>query len=200
MMRNMRFFTLTILSLLMGIGNCVGQAQPPALASQSPEQGHATVYVYRLDDGLVVSNVFLWFKKTRPVYFSERLGDGVKRKHRKIAALRNKQYFMLRLPAGKYVFDTRMMWGNFELDVVAGGEYYLWVDQGNYCTTEDPMMMMGTTNCETRSASINSVPPERWGKAMSVLEPIRSGDVKDRKLVIIPPGPPSNLGLHPTAK
>ncbi len=195
----MKFFTLTILFLLMCSGKCLGQEQPLAPASQLPEQGHATVYVYRLDHGLVVSNVFLWFKKTRPVYFSERSDNEPKRKNRKIAALRNKQFFMMRLPAGKYVFDTRMMWGHLELEVVAGGEYYLWVDQGYNCPTEDPSMM-GTTNCEGRSASVSSVPPEQWEKDKSVLQPIRSGDVKDRKLVIIPAGQASKIGIDPTAK
>jgi hypothetical protein len=149
------------------------------------------VYVYRLDDGVVVTNFFFWFRKTRPVYFSERLGAGLKRKNREIAALRNKQFFMVRLPPGKYILDTRSMWGHLEIDVVAGGEYYLWVEQGNDCPSEDPNMI-GSSTCDSRNASIVSVSPERWGKDMSVLEPIRSGDVKDRSLVIIPPGPPSN--------
>jgi hypothetical protein len=182
----------------MCTGSSVGQERPPAPASQLPEQGRATVYVYRLDEGVIVANLFLWFRKTRPVYFSERSGAGLKRKNRKIAALRNKQYFMLRLPPGKYVFDTRSMRGHLEMDVVAGGEYYLRVDQGNDCPSEDPNMI-GPPTCEDRNASIESVPPERWGRDMPMLKPISSGGVKDRGLVIIPPGQPSDNGMHPTA-
>ncbi len=198
-MRNVRSFTLLTLSLLMCIGSSVGQEHPPAPASQLPEQCLATVYVYRLDEGVVAANLFLWFKKTRPVYFSERLSAGLKRKNRKIAALRNKQYFMLRLPPGKYIFDTRLMWGHAELDVAAGGEYYLRLDQGNDCPSEYPGMI-GPPTCEDRSASIEGVSPERWAKDMATLRPIKSGDVKDRGLVIIPSGTPSNNGMQRTRK
>src|SRR5215208_6668216 len=124
-MLNARPFTLLIPSLLMCIGSSVGQEHLPAPASQLPGQSLATVYVYRLDEGVVVGNLFFWFRKTRPVYFSERLSAGLNRENRKLAALRNKQYFMLRLPPGKYIFDTRLMRGHVELDAAAGGEYYL---------------------------------------------------------------------------
>ena len=198
-MRNVRPFTLLILSLLICIGSSVGQEHPPAPAPQLPEQSPATVYVYRLDEGVVVANLFLWFRKTRPVYFSERLTGGFKRKNRKIAALRNKQYFMLRLPPGKYIFDTRLMWGHAELDVAAGGEYYLRLDQGNDCGSEEPGRI-GPPTCEDRSASIERVSPERWAKDMTMLRPIKRGDVKDRGLVIIPPDMPSNNSLNLTPR
>ena len=194
----MKFFNLLILSLLMCIGSGVGQEHPPAPVSKLPEQGFATVYVYRLDEGNVVTNLFLWFKKTRSVSLSEQSSARHKQKSRKIAALRNKQYFMLQLPSGKYIFDTQSMWGNLKIDVVAGGEYYLRVDQGNDCPSEDPTMI-GASTCESRNASITSVPPERWVNDSPVLQPIRSGDVKDRKLVIVPPGSPFNNSLQRTA-
>lgn len=189
-MKHIRFFTLTALALVMCVGNCFGQEQTTAPAAQAPQQDYATIYIYRHDYGLVASSVFLFFKKTRAVYFREGPAKP-KQKNRKIAALRNKQYFVMHLPAGKYVFDTRMMWGNLELDVVAGREYYLWVDQGHSCPSEDPMMS-GPSMCESRSASISSVPLEQWEKENDELKPIKKGDVKDRKLVIIPSGPPPN--------
>jgi hypothetical protein len=196
-MRNVSPFTLLILCLLMRIWSSVGQGRPPVPAPQLPGQGLATVYVYRLDEGVVVTNLFLWYRKTRPVYFSEQPSAGLKRKNRKIAELRDKQYFMLRLPPGKYIFDTRSMRGHLEMDVVAGGEYYLWVDQGNDCADDEGDIPTAVANpCESRNASIVSVPPERWREAMSKLKPIRSGDVRDRRLVIIPPGLQSNNSFN----
>jgi hypothetical protein len=186
-MRNVTFFALLMLSFLICTGSIVGQERTTAPASQLPQQGLATVYVYRLDEDGVVTNFFFWFRKTRPVYFSERPG-GLKRKNREIAALRNKQYFMMRLRPGKYIFDTRSMWRHLELEVVAGGEYYLWVDQGCDCGYDD-------SSDENRNAAIVSVSPERWRNAISALKPIKSGDVKDRQVVIIPPGPPPNKSL-----
>jgi hypothetical protein len=185
-MQNLRLFTLLILCWLMGSGSIVGQPQAPVSATQSPDPGLATVYVYRLDESAVASNLFFWFKKTRPVYFSERLG-GVKRKNRTIASLRNKQYFMVRLPPGKYIFDTRATYGNLELDVVAGLNYYLWVDQGSDCPDSDSIGFQ----CDSRNASVVIATVDRWQMATFQLKPIKSGNVKDRQLVIVPPGPPS---------
>jgi hypothetical protein len=192
-------FTLLIVSLLICVGNAVAQGSQPAPTRQIPEQRLATVYVYRLDEDMVVANFFLWFRKTRPVYFSEGPSASLRRKNRKIAALRNKQYLMLRLPPGTYVFDTRLMRGHLELHVVADGEYYLWLDQGNDCGDEDNDMI-GPSTCEDRGASIKSVLPERWAKDRSMLKPIKSGDVEDRRLVIIPSGTPSNNGMQRTRK
>lgn len=194
-MRSIRPCTLLILSLLICTGSGIAQEHPPAPASQSSEQGLATVYVYRLDEGIVVLGFLI---KTRPVYFSERAHAGSKRKNRKIAGLKNKHYFMLRLPPGKYIFDTRLMWDHLELEVAAGGTYYLRLDKGDDCPSEDPGII-GPPPCVSRSASIERVLPERWGKDMSVLKPIESKDVKERRLVIIPPGPPADNDLHPTA-
>ena len=199
MMRNIRRLTLSIMSLLICTGVGTAQEQPSAPSGQLSEQGLATVYVYRLDEGVVAANLFLWFKKTRPVYFREHLSDGPKQKNKKIAALKNKHYFILRLPPGKYIFDTRLMWGNLKLEVAAGGEYHLRLDQGNDCPSEDPDYWFVQSTCESRSAAIERVSPERWRADMSALKPIKRGEVKDKRLVLIPSGPPSNGGMHPTA-
>ena len=149
---------------------------------------------------MVVSNLFFWFKKTRPVYFGERPGPGPGQKTRKIAALRNKQYFMLRLPPGKYVFDTQSMRGHLEIAVAAGTEHYLRVDQGNDCGDDDDVVHTDVSNpCEDKNASIESVPPERWSRDSRALKPIKSGDVRDRGLVTVPPGAPMTSGVQRSA-
>jgi hypothetical protein len=194
----MRRITLLIMSLLICAGSAVAQGSQPAPSRQTQETSLATVYVYRLDEDMVVANFFLWFRKTRPVYFSERSSAGLKRKNREIAALRNKQYFMLRLAPGTYIFDTRLMSGHLELNVAPGRTYYLWVDQGYDCGDDDDSTI-GPPSCEDRSASVEIVSPERWAKDGPRLKPIERGDVKDRGLVIIPPGPPSNIGIQRSA-
>src|SRR5215831_5430823 len=180
MNKTMRYLILVGLAglcLLICIASIAGQERTTATASPLPPPELATVYVYRRDEGGVVTSLFLPFKKTRAVYFSERLG-GIKRKNRKIAALRNRQYFMMRLPPGKYIFDTAGMWKHLELDVVENGKYYLWVDQGCDCGYED-------STEDDRNAEIVSVSAERWGWAIPSLQPIKNGDVKDRRVVIV---------------
>ena len=186
-MHNIQRLILLIVSLLICIGVVTAQQQPSAPGSQSSKQGLATVYVYRRDEGVIAANFFLWFKKTRPVYFREYLSDGSKQKNKKIASLKNKHYFILRLSPGRYIFDTQMA-GNFKLEVAAGAEYHLRLDQGNDCPEEDSGYSPLPSGCQSTNASIVRVSPERWMQEMSVLKPIKSGDVKDRKLVIIPTG------------
>lgn len=198
-MRNIQRLTLSIMSLLICTVVGTAQEQPSAPSSQLSEQSLATVYVYRLDEGVVVANLFFWFRKTRPVYFREHLSDEPNQKNKKIAALKNKHYFILRLPPGKYIFDTRLMWGNLKLEVAAGGEYHLRLDQGNDCPDEDSDYTTIQSPCQSKNASIERVSPEQWRKDMSVLKPIKSGEVKDRRLIIIPTGPPSNNSMRPTA-
>ncbi len=187
-MRNMRSIALIILSWLICAGSGVAQGPPSGATSQTSHQDLTTVYVYRYDEGTVVLGFLI---KTRPVYFNDRSGSGPKPENIKIAGLRNKRYFVLRLPPGKYNFDTRLMWGRLELEVAAGSEYYLRLDQGNDCPSEDPAYAYLPPTCEDRTASIHPVSRERWEKDKSVLDPIKSGDVKDRRLVIIPTGPPT---------
>ncbi len=186
----MKRVSLLIVSLLSCAVSAVAQRGEPT--PQRPEPNLATVYVYRLDEDTIVANFFLWLKKTRPVYFGERAG-GLKRENRRIASLRNKEYFMMRLPPGTYVFDTRLMHGHLELNVVAGSAYYLWVDQGNDCG-DNGDTTFGLPTCADRSASVEVVSPARWAADSPRLKPVERGDVKDRRLVIIPPGAPSNSG------
>lgn len=181
-MRSIKFIVLTTFALSIFIGTAVGQTS--SLDAQEEDQNLATIYVYRRDEGVTAGNFFFWFRKTRPVYFREKLDVAPAQKNRKIASLRNKQYFVMRLPKGKYIFDTRLS-DNLELDVVSGGEYYLWVDQGNDCPEEDGYMI-GPPSCASSSAAVVPVSAERWKRDLRVLKPIKRGDVKDRKLVIIP--------------
>lgn len=179
---------LIALILLCGL---LAQAQEaaPKSAPQLSEKEFGTVYVYRKDYDVVV----LWFlTKTLPVYFTEDAGV----KQRKIAGLRKKSYFMLRLPPGDYFFDTTRMRGKLKLEVAAGGEYYLRLDQGQDCPSND---CMGPSDCEDRNPSVEIMSPERGRQEILKVKPIQPKHVRDRKLVIIPPGQPANDRVQPTA-
>ena len=184
MMRNIRqaSFLVTLLLFCAGIGRA--QETPPSPAPPASDKDLATVYVYRLDDGIVA----LWFlSRTLPVYLGERVNTRSEQK-KKIAMLKNKRYFMVRLPSGKYTFDTRLMRGHVDLEVAAGGEYYLRLDRGNDCIDEDYNYTSVANPCVDSNPSVMSVPSERWSADKLKLKPIKVGDVKDRKLVIIPLG------------
>lgn len=189
MIKNFRSTALLILSLQVCIGTTFSQPPRRAAPAQLHENGLATVYIYRFDEDTVVSNLFFWFIKARPVYFGDPPSQGAKPSYRKIAALRNKEYFLMRLPARTYIFKTRSMWGRLEIDLAAGFEYHLWVDQGKDCPTEDPTW--GPPSCEDRTASITKVTSDRWLEHKTSLRPIRNKQAKDRSLVLIPPASPS---------
>jgi hypothetical protein len=169
-----------LLLLCAGIGRA--QATAPSPASN---KDLATVYVYRLDDGIVA---FWFLSKTLPVYLGERANTRDEQKKIKIAMLKNKRYFMVRLPPGKYTFDTRLMRGHLDLEIAAGGEYYLRLDRGNDCLDEDSNYTSIPNPCVDANPSVMSVPSERWRAEKLKLKPIKAGDVKERKLVIIPSG------------
>lgn len=158
---------------------CAALAHAQETARQVSEKEPATVYVYRFDYDW---NVPL-FNRTLPVYFAE--GEGAKQ--RKIAGLRKKRYFMLRLPPGSYLFDTQKMRGKLKLLIEAGGEYYLRVDQGMDC----PSSCDVNSDCSDRFQSIEVMPPERARKEMLKVKPLKPNNVQDRKLVIIPPEKPA---------
>lgn len=170
--------------LLMSIATSFAPSsfsQTPGPPSTEPQLELATIHVYRRDRDLVA---FWFLTKTLPVYFGDH-GQAL-RELPKIAGIRNKQYFVMRVPAGNYYFDTYRMSGKLELDLAAGGEYYLRVDRGRDCaggTACDPYDRDG---CEDRNPSIEIVPPAVAIEEMSSLKPIAAKNIKDRKLVSIP--------------
>jgi hypothetical protein len=180
-MRNTGQAGLLLMLLLLCGG--AARAQQVSVAGSS-DKDLATVYVYRLDEGTVVLG---FLSKTLPVYLGERDKAVGQQKKIKLAGLKNKRYFMLRLPAGRYVFDTRLMWGHLNLEVAAGGEYYLRLDRGNDCPSEDPDYNYLPSTCVDRNPFVESVSPAQWSEEMTRLKPVTAGDVKERKLVIIPP-------------
>ncbi|MBV9960150.1 MAG: hypothetical protein JO360_17120 [Acidobacteria bacterium] len=171
--------------LLCACAACAQQGSASA-AAVTGDKELATVYVYRLDEGTVVLK---FLSKTLPVYLGEREQDGDVGKKLKLAGLRNSRYFMLRLRPGKYVFDTRLMWGHLNLEVAAGQEYYLRLDRGNDCPSVDPddKYLAPISTCEDRNPFVESVTPGRWSEAMKLLKPVTAKEVGERQLVIIPP-------------
>jgi len=168
---------------------CVGagRAQSPTPAGPAPAnaaRGRATVYVYRVD----VTGLFWPFRSTLPVYFG-RAGAGAY-KQRNIAGLREKRYFSMSLEPGLYSFDTRGMPDKLWLDVEAGGEYYLRMNEGDGCERRpyyDPDIKY---DCDgVTPAAIEQIEPEKARAEMLEARPIRKGQAKDRKLVNIPAGP-----------
>ena len=176
-------FLVTLLLLCAGIARA--QVTLPSSAPATPDKNLATVYVYRLDEGIPG---FWFLMKRLPVYLGERLNTRDNQKKTKIAMLKNKHYFMVRLTPGKYVVDTKWMWRRLELEVSAGGEYYLRLDRGNDCPDEHFNITSIPDPCEASDPFVTSVAPERWRAEKLQLRPIKAGDVKARKLVIIPPG------------
>lgn len=95
------------------------------------------------------------------------------------------RYLLLKLAPGSYVFDTRMMHGKLRLDLAAGDVRYLRWDHGEECPTEDPIY--GPPTCEGRAAGIYEMAPDIGEREITRMKPIDKGDVKDRRLVIVPP-------------
>jgi hypothetical protein len=160
---------------------CAALAHAQETAPRVTEKEPATVYVYRFDYDWMIPWIF---NKTLPVYFTE--GKGAKQ--RKIAGLRRKRYFMLRLPPGSYFFDTRLMRGKLKLEAVAGGEYYLRVDQGTDCPNNGGC---DSSDCTDRNPSVELMPLERAREEMLKVKPLKPNNVQDHKLVIIPPEKPA---------
>ena len=181
-----KILTVGLLGTLLLLCTPFGCAQEIAASPvpQASQTNLATVYVYRLDEGIPG---FWFLMKSLPVYLGERINTRNNQKKTRIAMLKNKRYFMVRLTPGKYLVDTRWMWGRLELEVAAGSEHYLRLDRGNDCPSEDSNITSIPDPCEASDPFVMSVPKERWRAERIKLKPIKAGDVKDRKLVIIPP-------------
>ncbi len=144
-------------------------------------QAEATVYAYRLDyDPFLYSFIF---SRRLSVKFAPAAGDP--KELPPIASLKNKRYLLLKLAPGSYLFDTRMMHGKLRLDLAAGDVRYLRWDHGEECPTEDPAY--GPPTCEGRAAGIYEMASSIGEREITRMKPIGKGDVKDRKLVTIPP-------------
>ena len=177
-MKHVRQATLLVTFLL--IGAAAGRAQEeavPGAASTARGKDLVTVYIYRYD-----SHGNLLFNQALPVSYGEGPPHGVKL--RKIAGLRKKRYFTMRLPPGTYSFDTTGMSGKLKLEVAAGGEYYLRLDEGDYCVGENDTF--SDKKCEIKKTAIFVETPEQARGHLSGVKPIEPNDVRDRKLVIIP--------------
>lgn len=190
MVRYIRQAILLATLFLLGAGTGRAQATPQSTDPPPSEKDLATVYVYRYDYGIVFPG-FWFLNKTLPVYFGE--GAYPRMRLRKIAGLRKKRFFMMRLPPGAYSFDTRRMSGKLKLEVAAGGEYYLRVDQGQ--DAPDDTDVLGQRTSEGRTAGLDIMPPEVAREQLRKVEPIKPKNVQDRKLVIIPPAAPANNGM-----
>ena len=192
-MRNIRLAAFLVMLLLLCAAGGHAQDSAPSPATPLPEKNLATVYVYRYDYDIVFPG--LWFlTKTLPVYFAE--GSYPRIKLRKIAGLRNKRYFVMRLSPGTYSFDTTGMAGKLKLEMVAGNEYYLRLDRGEDCGDETDIF--GNKTCEDRAAAVYLEPPEQARIEMQKVKPIKPNNVQDRKLVIIPSATPSNNSFNRT--
>ncbi len=192
MKTNIRQATFPVVLLLLCAGIGLAQETPPSPAHQVSKKDLATVYVYRYD----YDPVAFWFlTKTLPVYFGE--GASAVQKLRKIAGLRKKRYFVMRLSPGAYTFDTKGMYGKLKLDVAAGKEYYLRFDQGYDCW-DDSEDVTGHRVCEDRNPAIRIEHPLQGQYELSKVKPIKPNNVQDSKLVIIPPATPANNSFNQT--
>lgn len=149
------------------------------IASPAAE-GRATVYIYRVDN----TGLFWPFRSSLPIYFGQ-VGVG-EYKQRNIADLREKRYFMMRLEPGTYTFDTRGMPEKLWLELKAGDEYYLRVDEGDGCERR-PYDPDAKFDCNgVTPASIKRMESEKARAEMREAKPISKDQAKDRSLVIIP--------------
>lgn len=191
---------LLVAALLLCVGSVGAQGPAEGPAPDAGEKGHATIFVYRRDVISIWSP--LWFlHKNLPVYVGERTKEGKWLPKVKVASLKNKRYFLLRLPAGSYRFDTRGDSGHFGLDVEAGGEYFLRLDRGSDCPSEDPNYAWSDSNkCEGSNPHFEKMQGSDPDASRTKLKPVKPGDVKDRGRVIIPPAEPPNDAKRPDAK
>ena len=176
-MKHVRQATFLVTFLL--IGAAAGRAQEAVAGAAPTARGKdlATVYIYRYD-----SHGSLFFNQALPVSYGEGSFPGMKL--RKIAGLRNKRYFTMRLPPGTYSFDTTGRAGKLKLEVAAGGEYYLRLDEGEFCVGESDTF--SDKKCEIRNTALHVETAGQARGHLSGVKPIKPKDVRDRKLVIIP--------------
>lgn len=154
-----------------------------ALASSVIAQDNkATVYLYRKDyDFFIYSFVF---SRTMSVRFAVADADEAPNELPKIAGLRNKRFMILKLDPGRYWLDTREMNGKLEVELAAGDEKFIRLDQGYSCPTEDNTF--GSSSCESRPAGMFVMWSRDARNEMAKMKPISKGDVDDPKLVTIP--------------
>lgn len=176
-----RTILFTALLLLHAVRISAQEPQPKAAAPEATENNFAAVYVYRIDSGSVV---FWFLTRTMAIKFGTRVNSEPQR--REIAGLKNKRYFILRLPPGKYNFKTEQMYGSLDLEVAANTEYYLRADQGFDCPSEPPNHI-GVPSCVSETPSIYVVPPDKGRAEIVKTKPIKLKNVKDKKLVVVPP-------------
>jgi hypothetical protein len=134
------------------------------------------VYVYRLDYDPRIYNAV--FNPTLPIKFA--VAASAPTEPPTIAGLKNKRYFAMDIVPGKYHFDTRMMRGRLDLDVAANKTLFLRVDVGVECPSDE------TDTCETRPTSIVVMDAAAAQAELLGMKSVRSGNVNDKKLVIIP--------------
>ena len=185
-MRNVRPATLlaTLLLLCFGIGRA--QEAAPGPTPEASDKDLATIYVYRYDhDGTFPG--FWFLTKTLSVYFGE--GSYPRQRLRKIAGLRKRRYFMMRLPPGTYSFDTTDMAGKLKLEAAAGGTYYLRFEQGKNCGDDSPDVF-GNPTCVERRPGVHIEAWEQARKELLKVKPINPKNVQDGKLVIVPSAAP----------
>lgn len=187
----MRSLKLMFLAIVMLSSALLAQepSQPtqpsPASGLRQPNDGLATVYLYRKDyDPFIYSFIF---SRTMSVKFAD--AETASKDLPKIAKLRKDRYMILKLRPGSYLFDTREMDDKLKLDLKAGDERYLRFDQGYNCPSESeetkniPHL---TPTCEERRASIFEMSADDGRGELAKMKPIGKGDVKNRSLVIIP--------------
>jgi hypothetical protein len=179
----MKLLLVASLLLVPGVfGHAQTSAPTPVTdpASAAAGQSFATIHIFRQD-----REYFAWgfLLRTLPIYFGERVGANGKIP--KIAGIRNKEYFVMSVPAGKYLFDTQKMKGKLELEVAAGGEYYLAVDHGYDCpgVSPDPQI---DAECDNRNPGIEIVQANEALPEIAKLMPISPKNNKAPKLIVTP--------------
>jgi len=154
-----------------------------ALVSSVIAQGNkATVYLYRKDyDPFIYSFVF---SRTMSVRFAVADSEEAPKELPKIAGLRKNRFMILKLDPGRYWLDTREMNGKLEVELAAGDEKFIRLDQGYSCPSDDNTF--GISSCESRPAGMFVMWSRDARKEMAKMKPISKGDVDDLKLVTIP--------------
>ena len=180
-------FPVAIMLLCIGISHAQKSQPNPDTTVAQKDMG--SIYIGRVDTG-VTGFGFLFL--TDPVYLGE--WENSKFKQRKIAVLRGNRFLLLRLPPGKYTFDTRWMPGKHNLTVEAGGEYYLVTDRGDDCPEDQSPFF---PPCESTTPSIKELSNEDGREQIRDLWPINAKDIKDSKVVSVPPLFPGTY--HPEA-
>ena len=179
----MKLLLVASLLLVTGLFGYAQTTTPSTTAgpvAATPESTFATIHVFRQD-----REFFAWgfLIRTLPIYFGERVD--ARGKLPKIAGIRNQRYFVMRIPAGKYLFDTQKMRGKLELEVAAGGEYYLLVDHGLDCPGVSPSVSEDA-ECYNRNPSIEIAQRDEALPVIAILKPIDRKHIKDAKLVSVP--------------